>query len=352
MLKALLSLSTVLLLLTAPSLWAAQPQPIPPLAPEPLTPNENTHNIDASERLTIVSGGRVRLKPDSNSGVVATLTLGTLMKQIGRTPEPVSLGGGQEHYWYQVKLENGKQGWIFGSLTIPYHPSQHLELYRQLVAERMQKSLSFADQMEVTRLIANLIDEVNESTEPAQALIAELEFAHLSSVQKTLRFYNQASAGQRRADPYRAWLRYLQTTLEDDIVYDEISDRQLLNPQALWNLYESYPKLNSLSDEIAWAAANSPVGGECENDLNCVFTSLFETGLGRYLQLFPKGAHQQETVQQLGKLFAASKEGDADDEEQLIQQFDKFQMIFTIVDTPEAKQAGEQLKDLRKALFS
>lgn len=352
MLKASLSLSTVLLLLIVSSLWAAQPQPIPPLAPEPLTPNENTHNIDASQRLTIVSGGRVRVKPDSNSGVVATLTLGTVMKQIGRTPEPIMLGGGQAHYWYQVKLSNGKQGWIFGSLTIPYHPSQHLELYRQLVAERMQKNLSFADQMEVTRLIAGLISEVNESTEPAQALIAELEFAHLSSIQKTLRFYNQASTAQRRTDPYRAWIHYLQTTVNNKIFHDEVSSRQLLKPQVLWQLYETYPKLNTLSDEIAWAAAISPAGGECEDDLNCVFSQILEAGLGRYLQLFPKGSHQQDAVKQLGKLFVASKDSFSGDEEQLIQQFDKLQMIFSIVDTPEARKASEQLNSLRKDLLS
>lgn len=350
MFKALLSLSVALFLTWSASLFATQPQPIASIPPERLTPKENGHKIDAQQRLSIVSGGRVRSEPDSASRIVETLTLGAVMAQTGRTEEPVSIGEAK-HYWYQVTLDSGQEGWIFGALTIPYHPSQRLELYRQLVAERMQSELSFADQMEVTRLIATLLEEMQETHETSQALLAELQFAYLRSIQKTLRFYNQADPEQRENDPYAAWLDYLTENASEVVFYDEVSDRQLVAPQAFWDLYTRYPRLNRLSEIMAWVGAVSPRGGECEGDLNCFLNYQLTEGFARYLAVYPNGVKQKTALQYLAKMLEPQVAWMVSDETELAQQFKQLNTLLTLVQHPIAETVRTNVAGLAERLL-
>jgi hypothetical protein len=327
------------------SSWAA---PIPALPPEPPTLNELGYQTDTHHRLTIVSGARVRSQANSQSSVVATLTLGATMKQIGRTPQPTALGDGK-HYWYQVELENQRRGWIFGALTLPYHASQHLEIYRKLVEERMGQSLNFADQMELTRLLQKLIAEIHEGDTPPKSLLAELELAYLKSIQKTLDVYNQLSPAQRRQNPYLAWLRHLEQTAKDLFFYDEISARQLVKKSAFWDLYEANPRINQLSETIAWTAANSPMGGECEGDLNCYFSYQLDSGLLRYLKYFPNSAHQQKALDiLLTETNPKNVNGSISDASELAAQLAQITAILGQIDTPISTRLLVQLRRLAK----
>ncbi|OUD15458.1 SH3 domain-containing protein [Thioflexithrix psekupsensis] len=323
--------------------------PIPALPPEPPTLNELGYQTDTHHRLTIVSGARVRSQANNQSGVVATLTLGTTMKQIGRTAQPSALGD-SKHYWYQVELDNQRRGWIFGSLTLPYHPSQHLEIYRKLVEERMGQSLSFADQMELTRLLQKLIAEIHEGDTPPKSLLAELQLAYLKSIQKTLDVYNQLSPTQRRQNPYSAWLRHLEQTAKEVIFFDEISARQLVKNEAFWELYEANPRMNQLSDHIAWTAANHPIGGECEGDLNCYFSYQLNSGLLRYLKHFPNSSYQQQA---LDTLLMETNPKDAywsaSDASELTQQLAQMTAILSQIDTPASTRLLAQLRRLSKS---
>ena len=54
-------------------------------------------------------------------------------------------------------------------------------------------------------------------------------------------------------------------------------------------------KPQPLAEEIAWEAANTPVGGECEGYLPC-YTGSDLLGIGRFLRDFPKSSRAKEAL--------------------------------------------------------
>jgi hypothetical protein len=78
------------------------------------------------------------------------------------------------------------------------------------------------------------------------------------------------------------------------IFYDEISSRNLVHVDPIWQLFER-SKDSSEAEEIAWTAAEAPRGGECEGYLPCHVGSSLESA-GRYLRHFPRGRHAQAAV--------------------------------------------------------
>jgi hypothetical protein len=65
----------------------------------------------------IVSDGvRVRSKPDLSGSVIGKLNIGTLVKALAKSDQPVALSGEKEKYWW-FKIGFGKksEGWVYGS---------------------------------------------------------------------------------------------------------------------------------------------------------------------------------------------------------------------------------------------
>ena len=72
----------------------------------------------AGTRVTTVSNARLRTLPQiKNSHIVATLKKGTVLKTLARSSFQEDNRRYHRDYWYLIKLENGKIGWIFGALT-------------------------------------------------------------------------------------------------------------------------------------------------------------------------------------------------------------------------------------------
>jgi uncharacterized membrane protein/SH3-like domain-containing protein len=72
----------------------------------------------AGTRVTTLSNARLRTLPQvTRSEIVATLKKGTVLKTLARTSFQEDSRRYHGDYWYLVKLENGKIGWIFGALT-------------------------------------------------------------------------------------------------------------------------------------------------------------------------------------------------------------------------------------------
>jgi multidrug resistance efflux pump len=75
-----------------------------------------------------------------------------------------------------------------------------------------------------------------------------------------------------------------------------------VKPEAFWELERKY-RGTTLGDRIAWEAANALYPGECEGDEVCRFLRLQDTR-GRYLGLYPKGAHAAEVLQEIKEALA------------------------------------------------
>jgi hypothetical protein len=96
-------------------------------------------------------------------------------------------------------------------------------------------------------------------------------------------------------EPYKTFT----TKQEANAVYSEPSGAWYVRSDLFWDLAKKYKTL-PVGEKIAWAAAENPLPGECEGYLNCYLYSLKVTH-GKYLELFPRGAHARESLKTIGE---------------------------------------------------
>src|SRR6185436_4079948 len=68
----------------------------------------------------------------------------------------------------------------------------------------------------------------------------------------------------------------------------------LVKSDLFWNLQKRYATL-AIADQIAWEGARNYLPGECEGYIPCHLSSVNLTD-GKYLKLYPKGAHVSESL--------------------------------------------------------
>ena len=126
--------------------------------------------------------------------------------------------------------------------------------------------------------------------------LAELEFARLSALARSL---SSIPIGEMDKSPYKQWT----TARAAEIVYSEPSGQWYVRADLLWDLQKKYADL-PVAERIAWAAAETPLPGECETDLGCTLFYASATH-GKYLKLYPRGAHRDAALDALAEVFKA-----------------------------------------------
>ena len=85
--------------------------------------------------------------------------------------------------------------------------------------------------------------------------------------------------------PYKSWT----DEREKEIVYSEPAGQWYVHSNVFWSLQTKYKDL-PVAERIAWEASQTPLPGECEGYLPCYLYKETVTS-GRYLKLYPRGAH-------------------------------------------------------------
>lgn len=235
------------------------------------------------KRITIASAVRIRSGPGATSAVLDTVSIGTLMRELGRSDRTETIGDRQD-YWYRVGLPGGKEGWVFGGLTQPVDAAQLDEAHLRIARERVARDdLSFPDILDAIAFLGRA--SAGAGSRDAKG---ELEMAVL---QMTSRAGDSIPFDKKGEAPYKAWLdRNVGTT----VFHDEISGGYVVKQELYWQLYERYADTGA-ADEMAWAAARARLGGECEGDVGCNLVAFNRTH-GRYLAVRPGGRHAAEVV--------------------------------------------------------
>jgi LysM repeat protein len=245
-----------------------------------------------TQRIITAFGVNMRAAAKPQASVVEQLTLGTVVNELarGQTSEVIEQ---KRDYWYQVETSTGKRGWIFGSYLLPFDSEQRANSYLQLAQQRLKNSLAINDQMELTDFLARIQSEVQNSVEVA----AELALLHLQALQKALEYFDWEKSSK---PPYQNWLTKLNQ--QHLIFFDEIQGRWLINQNVFWDLHDKYYPL-PIADQIGWAAAEYPVGGECEGFLACNLQRLNQTVL-KYLKHHPTGSAVEAACNKLVEFLA------------------------------------------------
>jgi hypothetical protein len=233
-------------------------------------------------RITTASAVRVRSAPDAASEEVARLQLGVVVEELERSQDKAKVGA-SEDFWYMVSAPSGARGWVFGGLTAPFDAARREETYARLASERAGKAdATFADSSELVRFAERAAEEVS-----GRAARAEIEFARLRALARSITFM---TAGEQLSEPYKSWA----AEHESEIVYSEPSGEWYVRAELFWDLQAKYKDL-PLAERVAWEALKTPLPGECEGDVTCNLYYVSETS-GRYLKLYPRGAHSADAL--------------------------------------------------------
>jgi LysM repeat protein len=262
-----------------------EPQDTETPAEQPETP--------IKQRIITASGVHLRSAPKRSATLVGKLKLGTIVKELARSDTQEQIGQSKD-YWYQVALSSGKQGWIFGSLSTDFDPKLRAKHYQQIAQARLNKALSWPDTIDLTTFLARVKHSIHSPPEMA----AELALSHLRSLQKAI---NQVENSE--VPPYQAWF---EKQLQQYLIYlDEVQGVWLVDSRLFWTLHDQYYPL-PISDQIAWAGAENPLGGECEGFLECNLSQLNET-TGKYLKYHPQGQHVEEALNKIAGFISLFK---------------------------------------------
>jgi hypothetical protein len=233
-------------------------------------------------RITIASNVRARALPNTSAEEVTKISIGTIVNQLEQSSAKEKIGS-SEDFWYKVGLPGGKEGWVFGAFTLPFDAANRAEIYKRIASERLKiKDANFSDSADLARFMTLAMTEVAEKN-----ALAWIELARLLAMK-------QASASipidKQDQAPFKAWLK----TNEASLVYSEPAGQWLVKSDLFWNLQKKYVQL-AIADEIAWEGARNYLPGECEGYIPCHLSSVNLTD-GKYLKLYPKGAHVAESL--------------------------------------------------------
>lgn len=164
------------------------------------------------------------------------------------------------------------------------------ELDKRSIKARLETSASsFAEASELYQLVDRMAKQVSAADR------AEFELFRLRALRRSLSTIDRFEP----TDPaQRAWLK----KYEDEAVFSEPAGEWLVKADLYWSLEARY-RGNAIAEEIAWEGANAGLPGECEGYLPCHFVAVLLTD-GRYLQLYPAGAHSPEAIERIGELLA------------------------------------------------
>ncbi|MCK5522309.1 MAG: LysM peptidoglycan-binding domain-containing protein [Thiomargarita sp.] len=262
---------------------------------------ENNEKTVVKQRIMIKTNVNMRSKHKLNARRVGQLKFGTVVKELARSNRQVKIGSSKD-YWYQIEKSNGKTGWIFGSMSIPFDAKQKGEIYLQIAQKRLQEKLNGSNQIDLLDFLTRAKEEIQFPVEIA----VELALLHLSSLQKTL---EQLDMDKQNKPPYVAWLKKQEQ--EELIFYNEIGGNWIINPDVFWRLHEAYYPL-PVAESIAWAGANAPLGGECENFLECSLEWTNRT-TAKYLKYHPTGKQVGKALEQIVELLKSDAEMSKED---------------------------------------
>lgn len=243
----------------------------------------------ASGRKLIVTAAGVRLRerPETAAAEVGRLQLGSIVDELERSAEKSRVGSA-EGFWHLVSAPGGARGWVFGGLVAPFDPAQRDAAYLKLANERLANtSATFADLSELVRFLERAVREVKR-----RDALAELELLRLGALARSLAAMPFEDLAK---PPYKSWT----DEREKEVVYSEPAGQWYVNSEVLWDLQGRYKDL-PLAERIAWEASQTPTPGECEGFLPCHIYRESETN-GRYLKLYPRGAHAEEALAKLAE---------------------------------------------------
>jgi hypothetical protein len=224
----------------------------------------------------------VRSQASTTAPLLSNVKLGSVLRVAEKKSD-----------WYKVQYwADGKNttGWIPATAVNDLNASGRSEVYRQIVERNYKPQMDFdtaAEFYEFTSKVGGELDGSDKS--------GEIELKRLLALRSALK---TIPADRRETAPYKDFLK----AQEKEIVFNEPAGEWLVVSNEFWNLHSKYKK-TTVSETIAWEAANNPLPGECEGYVNCYLFDM-RMRFGEYLNLHPNGSRAAEALKNMTDYFS------------------------------------------------
>lgn len=232
--------------------------------------------------IATAAGARVRAKASTSSAEVRRVKLGTLIKVLEKTSND----------WYRIEIPNKPKnitGWMSGQVADDWDTAKKEEIYRRLVDKNYKDDgLSFLDASELYEFLGKAQTELKTSKD-----LPEYAFKQLVVLRQTLK---AIPFNKDKENPYKAFLK----TNDKSIVYSEPAGEWFVRSDLFWELRKKYSTA-PIAEDVAWAATQNPLPGECEGYVNCYLFIMRQTD-AEYLNLYPTGKYSAEALKNIQNL--------------------------------------------------
>jgi Bacterial SH3 domain len=195
----------------------------------------------ADERhITTASNVRLRSAPETTASIVAELPLGTELVAVAHTrgTEP----------WYHVRTDDGRDGWVLGSLTTPIDPDHKEKTLDSILKARLNSGGSFAARVQLFGFIERTYEGLTDRE--ARGRFALYRLRSINDV------FLAVPSGVRDRDvdvqppgaaPYGGWIR----AHRDAARWDEPGGRWMVDPEYARAVHEAH-RQSDAADDIGW----------------------------------------------------------------------------------------------------
>lgn len=223
-----------------------------------------------AQRMTIGSGSRVRAEPNAQAKEVIKLGVGTVL-----TVTEAKVVGDVE--WLHVVAEAPVKvdGWMSAALSVAYDDQNRDQLALNVARQRLAAKPVWADDKDAVTFLGKASAQAQD-----RSVVGELALARLLLMHRAIN-------GGTAYEEVEAWAKKTAGAS-----FDELGGGWMVPASAYWALHDA-AKDTAIAEVIAYEAAKAPIPGECEGSLACAL-SVLELGEGRYLSLYPRGAHSAE----------------------------------------------------------
>lgn len=221
---------------------------------------------------------RIRREPDFAAETVQTARIGEVFPLLEQNADWCKIRFG--------KANDEPSGWIAKKLTRDFTNARRAEIYRNVADKYLkQSSPAFADLAQVTDFLASAQKEFKDASSQA-----DFAFRRLLAFKTTL---DRIPFEKQAENPFAEFVE----KNKSEIVYSDPSGKWLVRSELFWALREKYKTL-PIAEEIAWAAAQNSIPGECEGYVNC-YLYLLRATEGEYLNFYPNGKYSRRALKNL-----------------------------------------------------
>ncbi|HEX8636438.1 MAG TPA: SH3 domain-containing protein [Pyrinomonadaceae bacterium] len=244
-------------------------------APQNSTPKAQ----ETAQIIVAATSVRIRREPDFAAETVQTARIGEVFSLLEQNAD-----------WCKIRLgktdDESASGWIAKKLTREFTGARRGEIYRAVADKYLkQSSPASADLAQVTDFLTRAQKEFKDANSQA-----DFAFRRLLALKTTL---DRIPFEKQTENPFAEFIE----KNKGEIVYSDPSGKWLVRSELFWALREKYKNL-PVAEEIAWAAAQNPIPGECEGYVNC-YLYLLRATEGEYLNFYPNGKYSRQALKNL-----------------------------------------------------